>query len=179
MIRLMPVLAAGLLAVLPQVAAADPALVVGDNPMLAGPGLGYPIILTIVDGSTVNTRRCRGAWCEVRIRGRRGFVNVRHLDFAAYVPRSPAYAETRRGARKPVRADATGGVSRGAREFAPRRSAEPPEAPARRLPAAEMPRGPLPPPPKIDPPPTVPAAPAPQAPTKPFKPPQGVPEISL
>jgi hypothetical protein len=42
-----------------------------------------------------------------------------------------------------------------------------------------MPRGPLPPRPVIEAPPTVPAAPAPKAPAKPFKAPEGVPEITL
>jgi hypothetical protein len=68
---------------------------------------------------------------------------------------------------------------RGAREIAPKRNAEPAKPPARRLPAAEMPRRTLPPRPVIEAPPTVPAAPAPKAPVKPFKAPEGVPEITL
>lgn len=185
--RFLPVLAAALLAVFSRAAMAGPALVVGDNHMRAGPGLGYPILLTVADGSTVNTRGCRGVWCEVRIGGRRGFVNARRLDFAAYAHRDIERAESRRFAgRKHARPERTSSVSRGARELAPRRS-EPSQPPVRRMPAAEMPRGPLPPPPVIEAPPTVPSiAPKPlpstpsQAPQKqPFKPPEGVPEISL
>ena len=127
----LPVLAAGLLAVFSQGAMADPALVVGDNHMRLGPGLGYPILLTIADGSTVNTRRCRGTWCEVRVGGRRGFVNVRRLDFAAYAPpRKTERADSRRSAsRKSSRSERTSSVSRGARELAPRRNAAPSQPP--------------------------------------------------
>jgi uncharacterized protein YraI len=186
--RYLPALTAGLLAVFSHAAMAYPALVVGDHPMRLGPGLRYPIVLTIADGSTVNTRACRGVWCEVRVGGRRGFVNVRRLDFAAYAPRKPERAESRRMAgRKHTRPERTSSVSRGARELAPRRGAEPPQPPVRRMPAAEMPRWPLPPPPVIEAPPTVPSiTPKPlpstpsQAPEKPpFKPPEGAPEISL
>lgn len=186
--RFLPVLAAGLLAVFSRAAAADPALVVADNHMRLGPGLGYPIIVTVVEGSTVNVHRCRGVWCEVRIRGRRGFVNVRRLDFAAYAPsRRMERGDTRRVAGRKSRIEHTSNVLRGARELAPLREAEPRHPPARRMPAAEMPRGPLPPPPVIEAPPTVPAiTPKPlqsvpsQAPEKPpFKPPEGAPEISL
>jgi uncharacterized protein YraI len=186
--RFLPVLAVGLLAVFSRVATAAPALVVGDHPMRLGPGSGYPVVLTIADGSTVDTRRCRGMWCEVRVGGRRGFVNVRRLDFAAYAPRKPERMENRRiASRKHARPERTSSVSRGARELAPRRSAEPPQPPVRRMPAAEIPRGPLPPPPVIEAPQTVPSTvpkqlpsmPS-QAPEKPpFKPPAGVPEISL
>jgi uncharacterized protein YraI len=186
--RFLPVLAAGLLAVFSRAAVADPALVVGDHPMRIGPGLRYPIVLTIADGSTVDTRRCRGMWCEVRIGGRRGFVNVRRLDFAAYAPRNIERMDRRRVAgRKPARPERTSSVLRGARELAPRRGAEPPQPSVRRMPAAEMPRGPLSPPPVIEAPQTVPSTvpkqlpsmPS-QAPEKPpFKPPEGAPEISL
>ena len=184
--RWMPVLAAGLLAVFSQATAAAPALVVGDNHMRVGPGIGYPIILTVVDGSTVNTRRCRGLWCEVRIHGRRGFVNIRRLDFAAYAPpREVTRGDHRRSAnRKSFRSERTSSVSRGARELPPRHDATQVQPRAKRMPAAQMPRGPLPPPPVIEAPPTVPAKPTPslpsQAPEKPqFKPPEGAPEISL
>jgi len=184
--RFLPVLAAALLAVFSRAAMADPALVVGDHPMRLGPGQGYPIVLTIADGSTVNTRHCRGLWCEVRVGGRRGFVNARRLDFAAYAPRHVERGDRRLAGPKYARPERTSGVSRGARELAPRRGVERSQPPVRRMPAAEMPRGPLPPPPVIEAPPTVPSitpklpsTPS-QAPEKPpFKPPEGAPEISL
>lgn len=66
-------------------ARAEPAAVTYDLNLRSGPGLGYPVILTMAGGSIVEVGECYdGVWCEIEYGDYYGFANINYLDFAYY-----------------------------------------------------------------------------------------------
>lgn len=80
-IRNTAVFAGAMLALSAGMAAASPALVMGDLHLRVAPGVNNPSAGVIPGGSTVDVQRCGGGWCEVFWRGREGFVSQNYLDF--------------------------------------------------------------------------------------------------
>jgi uncharacterized protein YraI len=67
-------LAASFLGLLTGAAAADPATVVTDSNLRAGPGTEYPVQVTIPAGVTIDVQGCDGAWCVARYAGYEGYI---------------------------------------------------------------------------------------------------------
>jgi hypothetical protein len=67
-------LAASFLGILTGAAAADPATVVTDSNLRAGPGTEYPVRVTIPGGVMIDVQGCDGAWCVARYAGYEGYI---------------------------------------------------------------------------------------------------------
>jgi Bacterial SH3 domain len=68
-------LAASFLGLLTGAAAADPATVVTIASLRTGPGIEYPIRVTIPGGATVDVQGCDGSWCVARYAGYEGYIS--------------------------------------------------------------------------------------------------------
>lgn len=68
-------LAASFFGLLTGFAAADPAMLVTTANLRAGPGIDYPIRVTIPGGATVDVRGCDGSWCVARYAGYEGYIS--------------------------------------------------------------------------------------------------------
>lgn len=65
-------------------AKAEIAVVSTDLNLRGGPGIEYPIVVTMHGGSTADVRECYDGWCRVLWRGYEGFASEAYLDFGGY-----------------------------------------------------------------------------------------------
>jgi len=62
-------------------ALAEPAIVMTDLNMRAGPGPEYPVVATIRSDSAVDVLGCMGSWCDVTVEGARGWASASYIAF--------------------------------------------------------------------------------------------------
>lgn len=66
---------------------AEPAVLTYDLNLRYGPGLEYPVILTMEYGSVVEVEQCyNDEWCEIQYGEYYGYAHSNYMDFAAYAP---------------------------------------------------------------------------------------------